>query len=450
VAANKHSSYSQYYPDSLVYASEKLALAMWDAIPPERWSDYDPPTRFLAKYEARAFPAFLRYIAVNAGRRLELAIPFRSPLLAPVVADALARLKTARPTARRWLLLHAETAAIALIPQAVGPRGAAREAAANALRFLAANGHEESVMSTAGRYGAVAAAAVREALDFDPLLLFPSKLPKLPPFWQQRAFTRPLLRSNGAALPASAMDALATMLAFSSLGEPYAGIAEVKEACEPSSLGGFAWDVFSAWLAAGAPSKEAWALYALGHLGDDSCARRLAPLIREWPGQAAHARAVTGLDVLAAIGSDVALMHLNSIAQKVKFKGLQPWRQLGREVYRPGEDERAAKKLTRWMGVTLPTGKVLELEQRGWRRGAAQDGGVSPWYLKPLPSGHEVQLSLDPGIIAGAALEWNEQTLGEVTIERDGGWGGEGVMAFGELDPILFSELVRDLEALRN
>jgi hypothetical protein len=32
---------------------------------------------------------------------------------------------------------------------------------------------------------------------------------------------------------------------------------------------------------------------------------------------------VTGLDVLAAIGSDVALMHLNGIAQKVKFKGLQ-------------------------------------------------------------------------------------------------------------------------------
>jgi len=32
---------------------------------------------------------------------------------------------------------------------------------------------------------------------------------------------------------------------------------------------------------------------------------------------------VKGLEVLATIGSDVALMHLDRIAQKVKFKGLQ-------------------------------------------------------------------------------------------------------------------------------
>ena len=57
--------------------------------------------------------------------------------------------------------------------------------------------------------------------------------------------------------------------------------------------------------------------------GDDECARRLAPRIREWPGEAAHTRAVKGLDVLAAIGSDIALMHLDAIATKVKFKGLQ-------------------------------------------------------------------------------------------------------------------------------
>ena len=48
-----------------------------------------------------------------------------------------------------------------------------------------------------------------------------------------------------------------------------------------------------------------------------------ATLVREWPGQSQHARAVHGLECLAAIGSDVALMQLNGIAQKLKFKGLQ-------------------------------------------------------------------------------------------------------------------------------
>ncbi|WP_142915493.1 hypothetical protein, partial [Klebsiella pneumoniae] len=34
-------------------------------------------------------------------------------------------------------------------------------------------------------------------------------------------------------------------------------------------------------------------------------------------------RATVGLDILAAIGSDIALMQLNGIAQKLKFKALQ-------------------------------------------------------------------------------------------------------------------------------
>ncbi|NKE63926.1 DUF4132 domain-containing protein, partial [Lentzea sp. PSKA42] len=80
---------------------------------------------------------------------------------------------------------------------------------------------------------------------------------------------------------------------------------------------------FQRWQEVGAPSKEGWALTALGWFGDDSTVRALSPLIRVWPGESQHARAVTGLDVLADIGTEVALSHLNSIAEKVKFKGLK-------------------------------------------------------------------------------------------------------------------------------
>jgi hypothetical protein len=62
---------------------------------------------------------------------------------------------------------------------------------------------------------------------------------------------------------------------------------------------------------------------ALGILGNDQTARKLTPLIRAWPGESQHQRAVSGLDVLGRIGSDVAMMMLNGVAQKVKFKGLQ-------------------------------------------------------------------------------------------------------------------------------
>ena len=46
-------------------------------------------------------------------------------------------------------------------------------------------------------------------------------------------------------------------------------------------------------------------------------------MIRLWPGENGHQRAVAGLDVLAEIGGDTALMHLYGISQKVKFKALK-------------------------------------------------------------------------------------------------------------------------------
>lgn len=85
----------------------------------------------------------------------------------------------------------------------------------------------------------------------------------------------------------------------------------------------FAWKLFNNWLGDGSPSKEKWAMGAIGHLGDDASVLRLTPMIRAWPGESQHARAVFGLECLRAIGSSIALMQLSGIAQKLKFKGLK-------------------------------------------------------------------------------------------------------------------------------
>ena len=97
----------------------------------------------------------------------------------------------------------------------------------------------------------------------------------------------------------------------------------VKSAVDRQSADAFAWKLFERWLGDGANSKEKWAFLALGELGGDAAALKLTPLIRAWPGESQHARAVIGLEVLRAIGSDTALMQINGIAQKIKFKGLQ-------------------------------------------------------------------------------------------------------------------------------
>jgi predicted DNA-binding WGR domain protein len=132
-----------------------------------------------------------------------------------------------------------------------------------------------------------------------------------------------VLLADGTALPDDAVRNLLLVLHQSTAKEPHAAIVDVKRACDPQSLAEFVWALFESWLGIGGASKEGWAFAAVGHLGDDDCARKLAPLVRAWPGESQHARAVVGLDVLGAIGTDVALMHLHGIAQKVKFKGLQ-------------------------------------------------------------------------------------------------------------------------------
>ncbi|HND55130.1 MAG TPA: DUF4132 domain-containing protein, partial [Pirellulaceae bacterium] len=85
----------------------------------------------------------------------------------------------------------------------------------------------------------------------------------------------------------------------------------------------FAWGLFQRWQQDGYDSADKWAMTAIGHLGDDGCALKITPLIRVWPGESQHARAVLGLECLRAIGSNMALMQLSGIAQKLKFKGLK-------------------------------------------------------------------------------------------------------------------------------
>ncbi|WP_399678154.1 WGR and DUF4132 domain-containing protein [Xenophilus sp.] len=642
-----------------------VAVPFWNAVAGE--TETNGAAYVMASLGLPALPGLLSVVRSKPSENLPLALNYGAVELAAPAARAFAKLKSVREAGRAWLLRYPEHAACGLVAPALGKAGEARDCAGSALRLLQAQGHGALLLEVAGRYGDEAAVqALRAVLDESPLDRFPTKRAKLPEWWQPRGWRRPELL-NGKALPDEALDHLGQMLSFPTNEEVYGGIAVVQEACRPGTLADFAWDGFSAWLEAGGPSKEGWALTALGLFGNDDTARRLTPFIRAWPGESAHARAVTGLDVLAAIGSDVALMLLNGIAQKIKFKGLQdkarekidaiaeargltteeledrlapdlgldeqgtlsldfgprafkvgfdetlkpyvreldaagtpgarlpdlpkpkktddpalskeaterfkllkkdvrtiagqqllrlevamcarrrwtpelfrmflvehplvrhivqrliwgvyevegggsyggrlvscfrvaedgsfttaeddpfelpegeqvrigvphalelpaadaaafgqvfadyellqPFAQIGRDTYTLGDAEKAADKLDRWKGAKVPTGRVLGLVNKGWRRGQAQDGGGIWYFLKPLGAKKVIELYLDPGIIVGMVDEYPEQELGEVKVGPPGSWGEiQEPEAFSALDDISASELIRDLEALR-
>ncbi|MDR3213300.1 MAG: WGR domain-containing protein, partial [Azoarcus sp.] len=299
-----------------------VAVSFWNAVAGEQ-SEARDLDHLMARLGVAALPGLIAEMRRHPAQTWGAALNYGAVELAEPMARAFAKTKSLREAGRAWLLKYPEHAACGLIAPAVGKAGEARDCAAMALRMLAAEGHGKLLGEAAARYeNPEVAAALDAVLNEDPLDLYPAKRQKLPEFWQPANWPRPVLE-NGKALPDGALDALGEMLTFPTVEGVYAGIGQVKAACTPASLAAFAWECFNAWLEAGAPGKDNWTLAALGFFGDDDIARKLTPLIRTWPGEAAHARAVTGLGVLESIGTDVALMLLNGIAQKLKFKGLQ-------------------------------------------------------------------------------------------------------------------------------
>ncbi len=676
IAFKKQKRYYYYNLDAsaLAHCAPELGVAFWNTVANEvscYGVDY-----LAARWGLAALPGLTLRIQSAPTEHFHLALNFASTELASSAARAFAKSKSLRKMGRNWLLKFPEHAACGLIAIALGKKSEARDCAASALRFLAQQGQTGLLTEVASRYQDPAVEhALHAMLNENPLDRYPAKRPALPEFWQAQDWQRPQLR-NGRALSDQAVQMLGTMMMFPTNEEIYPGLLQVKAACEPKSLAQFCWDAFSAWLNSGAAGKDNWVLLHLGLFGDDEIARRLTPLIRAWPGESAHARAVTGLDVLTQIGSDTALMLLNGIAQKVKFKGLQdkarekiaeiaatrgltqeeledrlapdlgldeqgslildfgprafkvgfdeslkpyvrewldgktgaklgdlpkpkktddeelakaaverfkllkkdartiasqqvlrlelamclrrrwsagvfqefiaqhpllrhlarrliwavyqmpeitdpdtdetsiasyggdlvacfrvsdegnftnaadddyvlpegahykiglphalelpveiagefaqlfadyellqPFAQLGRDIYRLTDAEKQTDKLLRWNGLKVATGKVLGLVNIGWRRGPAQDSGCIWTFEKPLGNNQVIELTLDPGIIVGMIDEYPEQTLGEITLGEPQRWGyNQNLVKLGELDDIAASELIRDMERMR-
>ncbi|MDQ0468544.1 DUF4132 domain-containing protein [Labrys wisconsinensis] len=397
---------------------DALALMLWGCAGPmigsHHWQSIFPP--MMARFGERALPGLLKQLETDPIKVLTAAVGVDAGEIAPHAARALLKLKKARPPAIAWLRRHPTTAITRLIPDAVGKPGAAREAAETALRWLAADteGARAGIEAVAATYAARApraAEAVIEVLDRDPLSRHPARIGKLPAWFEPGALARPVLKEGGA-LPDEAVEALAEMLSFSTPEAVYAGIDMIRQACTRESLAAFAWDLFSAWLAEGAPSKDGWAMRAVGWLGDDECARQLTRLIRKWPGEAAHARAVTGLDVLVDIGSDVALMNLNGIAEKLKFKGLQDKAREKIAALAEARDltpEELSDRLAPDLDLDERGGLDIVFGERRFRAGF--DEFLKPWVkdatgqrLKDLPKPNK---SDDPELAEEAVKRWS-------------------------------------------
>ncbi|GAA2096735.1 DUF4132 domain-containing protein [Actinomadura alba] len=306
----------------LVLGPEEVARPLLADCDGDFWWEPRWMKRVAGRFGGDALGVVLKGAKEDPAECGETLLPYLNAEIAALMADWLARKKPARQAALTWFDRHGADAARMLFPAALGKAGRDRRQAERALRLLAGRTGANEIVAAARDLGDEAASAI-EALVADPLEFLPDRMPAVGDWANPGALPQILLRGRERALPFAAADHVITMLAISKPGEIYAGVGVVRELCDSRSLAEFAWALFQRWEQHGAPAKEGWALDQLGRLGDDETVCKLAAAIVVWPGEAGHHKAVKGLDVLAAIGTDLALMHLHGISQRVKFKGLK-------------------------------------------------------------------------------------------------------------------------------
>ncbi|HAM4258041.1 TPA: WGR and DUF4132 domain-containing protein [Escherichia coli] len=316
-----NNAYKSWNLIALCYLPGQQAISFLNQIVKE--DNYSGEGNILAIFGSAAIPAFMACLQRDPRRLCFFPFFLGVSELALPMAQQLQK-KMSYEDARNWLTDYPRHAAAGLLPVALGKKGKDRDCARQALRLLVNLNQRETIEEIAQGYNQPdVLAALATLFDSDPLEEYPAKIAPLSGFYQFTLWRRPRLKSNNLPLSDDAMRHLGTMLSFPRDITAYAGLDIIREIFTRESLAEFGWDLYTAWTEAGAPAKENWAFTSLGILGNDDTARKLTPLIRAWPGESQHKRAVSGLDILADIGSDVALMLLNGIARKIKFKALQ-------------------------------------------------------------------------------------------------------------------------------
>ncbi|MEO1616691.1 MAG: WGR and DUF4132 domain-containing protein [Planctomycetota bacterium] len=269
---------------------------------------------------------------------------------APEAAEPIlhCRLESRAPSiARDWLATEVGNAVTGLLETA-GGKGKLADAAVEYLRGVKRSGHGSFIAKQLKRIKGqpeVTAKVTRDVIDhvekvYEPLTdaTTPSwfqesidaqplaKKPKMPQWAMASQLPPMILKDDGGnecRLNDDQVNVVLQTLAATPVTERHPLLVALKEHAERNSRDAFAWRMFELWQEDGSNSKNKWAMGAIGHLGDDECVMKLTPMVRVWPGESQHARAVFGLECLRGVGTNTALMQLSGIAQKLKFKGLK-------------------------------------------------------------------------------------------------------------------------------
>lgn len=138
--------------------------------------------------------------------------------------------------------------------------------------------------------------------------------------WAYETPFSPVHRKSGE--PAGEEYLQALLLCYSSMPKPGVNPSGtlLAEDLEPQELAIYVGELFDKWMTAGAEAKKRWVLYAASIHGGADMVQKLHHQIQEWPQNARGAIATDAVQALALSPQPQALLIVDSIARKFKFK----------------------------------------------------------------------------------------------------------------------------------
>ena len=295
----------------------------------------------------RGRPALERVVArapIEAGlQALRALLTHDWPERPTYVAGLLAhRSKQIRTAAATWLIAHdpavvdhvapllenraagARLAAVEVLAQGGGARGRALLAAhreaekAGSVRAAIADvlGTAPAGAGAAGGGRADADSAQAQFARDAEVALRGVRVPALR--WWPAAQRPPLAWAGGAPVPAHIVDYLLFRQARCRDGQPDAGALALRPLLDRAAAAAWARALWDAWLGAGAPARDAWALQLAGALGDDSLVPELRKQIAACAKGNRGALAARLVAVLATLGTDLALSEVEALTHVAK------------------------------------------------------------------------------------------------------------------------------------
>ncbi len=148
---------------------------------------------------------------------------------------------------------------------------------------------------------------------------------------------------------------------------------------------------------------------------------------------------VDGTPIELAIDAGYGVVHPVELADRAPWAErlpAQPFLQLQREVFPAESGVEVTLILARLISRIIHTGKLLELQRRGWRRGESPQGGRY-YSIDRAGAGWTAELAFTPGIYLGNPLEEPTQALEEIAFFADPG-----------VPRAVLSEIQRDVRSL--